>query len=327
MKRFYILSFALLFISEAVVARESTQPPSVALRNEISYVCEAMLESKKLNNDLWQLEFKLIKDIHNTSAHTITLNVKKEVFDNLAIDQNYIISYHTHRKTKVDGLKTYLPLDGGAILAKVQGADPAVFRYNKHLLKQLKSDPESIIKNPKSLIGSLMTGMQTEDPKIQEFFVRELVNWRGLINNLTPLDASRLLDIYNDPDISEGSLIAFLEIRPEFHQLLGTKALYPKVMGLLGSVPVNLDPSSDTPDLIFTALNFLIHHDLGNWDIYSRWLLCNNPSITEKALNKLHQLNPDKTIQLVSSRLNTTLLNDASRRVLNRYNRKHNKVD
>lgn len=324
MTRLLILTLVFLSTCPLSYAREFTKPPSIALRTEISYVNVVKLIAKThTEKGTWQLEFENLTDIHNTSEKNFSIMVDSKLADTLAVKEQYIIAYHTHRKTKVDGLSTHLPLKGGPRFAQVQGANPAVFRHNELLLEQIKSNPQKDIKNPHKLIEKILNGMQSQDPKVQEFFVRELTNWLDLPAELTTSDAANILMVFNSPNISAGSLIALLEIRPQLHQLLDVNKMAPKISQLLATLPVNLDLDSELPGLIFTALNFFIEYDLGNWDIYSRWILSNNSSITEKALLKLHQLNPNKTVEWVSLKMNNTILSDASRRVLQRYHRKH----
>jgi hypothetical protein len=167
------LLFTLLY-SHCVFAKDYTKPPSIALRNEISYVSEVLLTAKNYKNrDRWQLKFNLIKNLHNTSEKNITILVNQSLAKSLELNVHYIIAYQTHVKSKVNGITQYQAYKNGATLIKVEGANPALFRYNKNLVNQLLSKPKQAKNKPQAFIQNIINGMFESDPKIQEFFLRE----------------------------------------------------------------------------------------------------------------------------------------------------------
>ncbi len=325
MLRFIVLTALLTPSVSSVSAREFTKPPSIALRSEISYVAETVLTNKKYlkKSKQWQLNFLLLHDIHNQSQKTIQILVDNDLASSLSSKEKYIIAYRTHRKTKIDGITRYLPLENGPVPMSVQGAEPAIFRSHEQLKKQMATNPQMAQSNPKQLIQNILTGINNEDPKIQEFFIRELINWNGLPAQLNPNQLEQLLNVFLDSSVSSGTLTAFLENRQDFHSALGVKEMAPKVTEMLTHIPINLSSESTTPTLIYEALNFLKSHKLGTWDIYQRWTRSNNPSITELALLQLHQICPEKTLQLAKSRLTESLVSNTSRRILKRYVQKY----
>lgn len=310
----------LLLITHVVTARDFTKPTSIALRTEISYVTEAtLIEKKHLEAKKWQLKFNMVSEIHNTSPEVLNILVKADLAHSLAINFNYIIAYQTHQKTKVNGLVEYHLLANGPTLMKVEGANPAIFRSNQQLKKQFLIDPKLAQNDPKKLINTIMAGMKAKDPKIQEFFVRELINWVGLPDHLTDTDHQQLLALFNSTESSVGTLVALLENRTALHQAMGIEKMSSKVLSLLRVLPTQMEADSGLPAMVLQALNFSQEHAIGDWHIYSRWIRSNIPSITEKALLALHAINTDKTIDLVKDRNKETHLSDSSRRVLTRY--------
>ncbi len=325
MTRIITLSLMLLF-TYVSYARDFTKPTSIALRSEISFVTKATLTEKKfVDADEWQLTFKIIEDIHNKSPSEITTLVQTNLAMSLAIDVNYIIAYATSRKTKVKGVTRYLPLDNGPTLMRVEGGNPAIYRYDERIKQQLVTDPKLAKTDPNRLIEMIMAGIQASDPKIQEFFVRELINWIGLPERLNQNQLKYLLSVFNSNESSIGTLTALLENRPDFHQLLGVKNMTAQVINLLKILPIHTEADSEVPGLVLQALNFSVKYKTGTWDIYSRWTRSNVPSITEKALLALSEINQEHTIKLAQERLNETHLSDTSRRVLLRYVMNKNK--
>ena len=310
----------LLIFSDLVIAKDFTKPPSIALRNEISFVSEMTLESKKHTEaDKWQLSFSLVNNLHNKSKKQLLIFVPRKLAQSLELNMGYIVAYQTHKKTKVEGLKKYIAYKNGAKLLKVEGANPAIFRTNKLLVAQLQSIPEQAKTNPHEFINKIINGMYEKDPKVQEFFVRELVNWVGLHQHVSRKNYVRLSKIFNSNTATIDMITAVLGSRPSFHKFIGVKALGKKAISLLNNYPLDLDPLSGQPSLISQALTYTALYKLGGWELYSRWLGCNIPSITEKALLILNKLDPIKTKELVEIRLLDTQLSDPSRRVLKRY--------
>lgn len=325
MTKIFTLSLMLMFTYVAT-ARDFTKPTSIALRSEVSFVAEATLTEKKfVDADEWLLTFKVIEDIHNKSPSEITTLVQTNLAMSLAVDVNYVIAYETSRKTKVKGVARYLPLKNGPTLMRVEGGNPAIYRSDKRIKQQLLTDPKLAKTDPNQFIEMIMAGIQASDPKIQEFFIRELINWIGLPEHLSQAQLKSLLSVFNSNESSIGTFTALLENRPNFHQSLGIKNMTPQVINFLETLPIQTVPDSDIPGLILQALNFSIKYKTGTWDIYSRWTRSNVPSITEKALLALSDINQEHAIKLAQERLNETHLSDTSRRVLLRYVMNKNK--
>ncbi len=317
MHKFFLF---ILISSNLVFARDYTKPPSIALRNEISFVSEVTLISKKyLEADKWILNFTLSKDLYNESQKEISISDSRKLAKSLELNVKYIIAYQTHKKNKVNGLIKYLPYDNGPVLLRVEGANPAIFRQNKLLISQLQSSPEQAKSHPQAFIANIITGMFEQDPKIREFFVRELINWANLQKDISNDDYIQLAKVFNSSDATIDTMTAFLENRPRLHSSIGVQKLKVKVINLINSFPIDLDPLTNHPSLILHALSFSDSYKLGNWDLYSRWIQSNIPSITEKSLLILNKLDPNNTIKLVKIRLTDTNLDDSSRRVLNRF--------
>ena len=260
-----------------------------------------------------------MSDIHNISHDEITITVNSELASNLATDVNYIIAYQTHHKTKVNGIKKYKTMPNGPTIIEVDGANPAIFKANTKIKKQLQTDPQTALSNPKLLLESIMTGTQESDPKIQEFFVRELINWSDLHPHISAIELQHLADIFNSPDITVGSMTAILENRPGLNSTVLINNISTKVTDLLRTIPVDLDANTEWPTLLMRAMEFSAKNLSGNWEVYSRWTKSSIPILVEIALAQLEKINPAKTVGLVNRRLADTLLNDASRRLLTRY--------
>lgn len=309
-----------LIISNIVVGRDFTKPPSVALRTELSYVCEVLLTSKKIvMPDKMMLSFILSKNLHNHSANEINILVTSSIAQNLALDVKYIISYQKLRKTKINGIVKYIPNIGGLFFINVEGANPAIFRTNELLIKQLTSSPQIAQSNPDLLIKDIFKGMLEKDPKIQEFFVRELINWDVLHKNLDQENFQQLYEIYNSTDATLGTMTAILEPRPFIHKALGHIKIAEKVLNILKYSPVNIDAASQKPTLILQALKFVSGDKPPNWNILSRWTRSNIPTITEQVLLMMEKIDSIKAVQFAKSRILDTSLSDASRRVLIRF--------
>jgi|GEM_PF-3063445 len=315
--RFFLLA---LLSTSVVVAREHTNPPSIALRTETSFVSEVTLASKNyVEQNQWNLKFVLQSNLHNTSKDEITLTVPGKLAKNLVTNVKYIIAYQTHRKFKENGSVKFEMYADGPRLIRVEGANPAIFRLNDKLKSQLQSTPGLLKSEPLLFIQSIMRGIAEDDPKIQEFFVRELINWDGLHAKLSDQDWNQLFEVFNSSDVSVGSITALLENRSVVHNSIGVDRMGTKVVQWLENWSVDMDAASDTPNMVLTALNFAQANQLSEWPLYSRWTRSNIPSVAEKALLILDQLNAPKTKELAMKRMQETMLSDESRRVLGRY--------
>lgn len=321
-KRLLLLFLISAFFS--ATAREYTQPPGIALRNPLAYIVLAQLKTiTAAENQKWNLVFDKINDLHNSYESELSFKVDRQLAQALQAEQNYVIAFQTHRITKKEGIKKYIPFKEGPSFISVQGADPAIFIENEQLIKQLKADPKLATTKPELLIKDIMSGMAQDDPKIKEFFIRELINWNGLPSALSQNDLNFLNGVLLDTELSAGALTAFFENRPEFHQALGLENLLNRAKNLLANTPVNQNDGGQISTLIYTALHLLKVHEAGEYNLFSRWLVSDNPAITELALLQMHELNPSATLQTVQQKLNHTLIHDASRRVLVRYVKKY----
>jgi len=314
------LLLLLLILTNLVFAKDYITPPSIGLRTEVSYVSQMTLNSiKHIEADKWHLSFSLISNIHNESAQEVTILVSRKLAQSLELKVDYVVAYLTHYKTKIMGQKKYLPNTNGAVLMETYGANPAIFRFNKKLVSQLQTYPKHAKANPQKFIDTIINGMFEKDPKIQEFFVRELLNWIDLHQHLSKEHYVRLLKIYNSNTATDDTIAAFLGSSNSFQRSVGVKSLKNKAINILNNFSLDLNPFNNQPSMIYNALLFLEMNDLGNWELYSRWMHCNIPSITEKAILNLKKIDANKTNKLIKSRLQDTLLKDTSRRVLKRF--------
>lgn len=317
MFKFFI--FIIFFIHSAS-AKDFTKPPSVKLRNEVSFVSEVTLQKKQTQSPgKTLLKFTLLKDLHNKSDNSINISVQSSLAKTLSVNENYIIAYQKVRKSKVRGLKTYIPNENGPFLMNVEGANPAIFRSNPLLIKQLLSSPSMERTNPQKLINDIFTGLSQKDPKIKDFFIRELINWDALHQHLEKKHFEKLLAIYNDLDAPIGLRIALLEPRQLIHQAIGREKFEPIVFNILKYYPVNMDTSSQIPTLVLQALRFIEKNDSIDSNMISRWTRSNASSIAEHALLMLDKSNPSQALESAKDRLENTQIHDTTRRTLTRF--------
>jgi hypothetical protein len=313
--------FLLLFIMfvNIGIGRDFTKPPSVALRTEFSYVSVVQLSSKKSLTKGFELNFSLLNDLFNRSNQKIIIVVDKKLESTLEPNKDYIIAYQRFKKTKIEGIPRIVSMPNGPSLLNVEGASPAIFSNNALLAKQLKINPDIAKKDPQLLIDIIFKGISEEDPKIQEFFVRELINWGVIQKNLSRDNFKSLYDVFTSINATPGTLIALLEARANIHKGMSVKKMQLKVKNVLDNIPVNLDQSSETPTLIMRSLDFLKRNNLGDQKIYSRWVRCNIPTISELALLSLSKIDLNKALELANKVIEDSSINSATRRVLKRF--------
>jgi hypothetical protein len=313
------LLFALILFSNFSLAKEYTKPPSVALRTEASYVTSVVLNSKKKFNDEVKLKFLLIKNLYNESDKNIDIIVSNEFAKSLETNVNYIIAYEKLRQVKVNGLKKYIKIENGPRLIDVEGASPALFRNNELLVQQLTNSPEIAKSDPNILIETIFNGIDQKDPKIKEFFVREIINWSQIHTHLSKQNYQTLFNVLISADSTVNMKIAVLEGRTELHANIGIEKISNIVLNLLNNFPVQLDAFSDNPTLILEALNFVKANKLQSWDTIRRWTRSNIPTISEKALNILDTIDSNKTQAFIKHLIFETSLSEPTRRVIKRY--------
>jgi len=147
--RLFGLFFLVLSITTSIEARQTTLPPSIALRTEVSYVSIVLLEAlTKATNNSIDLSFLLVEDIHNTADTVTVVNVAASLADQLKKGAEYVIAYEKVTKLRDNESKFYSPLAGGPQLMRVEGAYPAIFLRNKPLIERLKSNPQQAQSDP-----------------------------------------------------------------------------------------------------------------------------------------------------------------------------------
>lgn len=313
----------LLLFCNPLLSRDYSKPPSLALRNEVSFVSQVTLDSIQKNDSGYlSLHVSPINDIHNQSTNKIVIRVSEAIAKNLKAGNQYIIAYQTHHKVKENGISKFKPNTNGAKLMNVDGAKPAIFKSNKKLLKQFENSPQMAQSKPQEFIENIILGMQETDDKIQDFFVRELINWPSLHPHITKYQFKKLLQIFNTQDLSIASLTAFLETQKNFKNSLGIESMSIKINNQLMSFPVQLEASSQYPSFVLQALKFLQENNFYDRSVISRWLETNIPSITEKALLILNQYEPQYTVELVNKILLKSKINKTSKNVLKRFRKK-----
>jgi hypothetical protein len=315
MKIKYILFIIFLF-SFPTHSRDMTKPPSIGLRTEVSYLSVVTLVNKeKDNTEITQLKFNLIKNIHNKSKAEVVIDVLPELARKLSVKTDYIIAYYKLKKTRVGELKKYIPLLNGPQLLSIEGANPAIFRYNPLLIEHFFLSPSLAKSDPQVLIQSIFKGLLSDDSKIQEFFVREIINWTTLHQHLKSVHFEQLYSAFISPNGSVGTRVAILEGRSKLHKAIGIERLGQKVIEILYGTPVNLDMDSESPTLILQGLKFLDENKLGNWDNISRWAKTNVPTLSERSLLMLAKIDSKKSLELAKNRLLDTFIDEPSRRV------------
>lgn len=309
-----------LWLSQALHARETTLPPSVALRTEVSYVNIALLESSTRVDEQWvSLRFNLIKDLHNSAEPVTDIRVVTTLAAQLEIGAEYVIAYEALRKIRDNEAKQYVPLSNGPELIRVQGAYPAIFRRNERLIERLTSDPQQAASDPDSLIQTIFSGIVDDDPSIKTFFVREIVNWNGLYPHLNAEHYSALFAALVSPNASTGTKTAVFELREPLHRGIGIERVGEQARGVLRYMSVNMDPLGEEPGLILNALLFLDSYQLtADWDTLGRWTWTNIPTIAERAFLMLKRLDEPRAQALVQRRLKDSLLHTATRRMFER---------
>ncbi len=310
----------IIIVIQSVSAKDFTKPPSVKLRNEVSFVSEVVLKSKhKKPAGKTLLEFTLIKDLHNQSDKSINITTQSDLAKSLSLNENFIIAYQKVRKTKVRGLKTYIADENGPFLLNVEGATPAIFRSHPLLIKQLQSSPSMATTDPKKVINDIFIGLAEKDPKVKDFFVRELINWDALHKHLEKEHFQKLLAAYQAFDAPLGLRIALLEPRPQIHQAIGKDKFKPIVLNILKYYPVHMNTSGQVPTLILQALRFIEASDSLDIDMISRWTQSNASSVAEHALLMIDKAHPSQALEIAKQQLLNTHLHDTTRRTLIRF--------
>ena len=320
----YLLSF-ILFLTLSSHARDMTKPPSIGLRTEVSYLSVVTLVNKETyNKNKIKLTFSLVKNIHNQSEPEVLIDVAPELANNLSINVEYIIAYYNLKKTRVGEIKKYIPLLNGPQLLSIEGANPAIFKNDPILINQFALSPSLAKKDPQILIQAIFKGLLSDDPKIKEFFVREIINWTSLHQHLKAEHFEQLYSAFISPNGSTGTRVAILEGRSKLHNAIGIERIGKKAIEILYGAPVNLDMNSELPTLILQALKFLDDNKLGSWNDISRWAKTNVPTLSERSLIMLDKIDANKTLELAKSRLLDTYLDEPSRRVIIRFIKSHN---
>ncbi len=315
----YVL-LSVLLMAPQLQARQTTLPPSVALRTEVSYVNIALLEAiVPAQSAAAMLSFRLIRDLHNSAEPVTRIAVSSALADSLETGVEYIIAYETVRKVRDNESKRYLALPEGPQLMQVQGAYPAIFRRHAALVERLTNSPQLAQTDPDGLIKSIFAGMREDDPAIKSFFVREIVNWNALYPHLSTRHYDDLYAALISANANPGTRTAILELREPLHTGIGVARIGAQARNLLLQMPVDLDPVSQQPTLVLNALLFMQTYQLADWDSVSRWTRATVPTIAERAVLILNAMDSERARLLARQRLSESLLPGAARRVLLRF--------
>lgn len=314
------LFWVVLIMAPLVNAATTVLPPSVALRTEVSYVSVVLLTSiTAVDGDLTDLSFQLIENLHNDSSENISIKVPNFLAAQLEIDAEYVIAYETVKKIRDNESKRYVFLSDGPKLMRVQGAYPAIFKRDASLIKQLTRSPALTEPNIQAFISDIFAGMETDDPGLKSFFVREIVNWPALHKYLTQQHYQKLYTALISPNANAGAKTAILEFRTNLHKGIGIERIGEHAASIIGNQSVILDPLGENSALVLHALRFLEQYEMSDWDMISRWTRTNIPTIAEQALLILKAIDGPRLQALAQQRLSETLMSESTRRVLKRF--------
>ncbi len=318
--RFAIAALAACLLINSTYAAKAAPPPSVALRTEVSYVNIVLLESvNHTQNGSAQLNVELLEDLHNHAQPRIVINATPGLAAQLEVGSEYVVAYYSVKKIRDNELKHYQPLSDGPELMHVDGAYPAIFKRNAHLIQQLTSSPELAQSDPDTLIQNIFSGMAATDPVIKAFFVREIINWDALHSSLKTKHYQSLYQALISPNATPDTVSALLESRENLHSAIGVKRIGAQAHSILQGMSVNLDINGQEPTMVLNALIFAESHQLADWHTISRWTRANIPTLAERALLLLASLDADKALELARQRVTETRLNQATRRAVQRF--------
>jgi len=323
------LSFMLLvcvLAHSVVFARPGTQPPSVALRTELSHVLVVELAAVDQHSGDVIAVFTPLRALHNSEdAEQISLAIPAPAMPMLKPGQRYIIAYQKQRRVGKGEPRRYEPFPDGPVLLTEQGASPALFPYHEQLEQSLSVDPVAAADDPAALIAHIKSGLDLPALAHKRFYLRELINWTALHDDLTDADIAALRDVFTAPWLASDMLAAFFEPRSVLQQMLGEQLLTEQALTTLAGSSVQVDFLSAQPYLLLQMLAYLdtaASETVATADL-ARWLYSNHHVVAERALLLLAKVDTAYAVSQARQATLSASLPVAVQQTLQRFLRHH----
>ena len=317
-----LVALLLLLVQTAAMARPSTQPPSVALRTALSHVLVADLAAVQEQAGTTVAMFTPVRALHNSEdAAELELAIPPQLRPMLKPGQRYVIAYQKQRRVGKGEPRRYEPFPEGPVLLTEQGANPALLPYHAQLERSLSADPASAAEDPAQLIAHIQAGLALPELALKRFYLRELINWTALHDDLTADDFKRLREVFAAPWLDAEMLAAFYEARPLLQQKLGLEMLTQRALNILAGSPVQLDLLSAQPYLLLEIMRFFGSEQvsLPALPLLARWLYSNHHLVAEKALLLMAGDNPEAAAELAQQALQSSALGIEGRRIMQQF--------
>jgi len=304
------------------MARSLTQPPSVALRTELSFVTVIDLVVIEEQADHLTAIFTPVRSLHNEEVVAqLRLTIPDSAQAMLQVGERYIAGYQKKRRMGKGEPRRYETFPDGPILLVAHGTKPALFPYHERLEQSLTADPAAAAADPAALITHIWSGLDLPTLAHKRFYLRELINWTALHDDLTDADIAALRDVFTAPWLASDMLAAFYEFRPLLQNQLGLDRLRGRANFVLAGSTVQLDPLSAQPYLLQQILRFLGSDQTPppNTDVLTRWVYSNHHLVAEKAILLMAEESPETAIDIAHQALQSNALPVAVQRVLEQF--------
>ena len=310
-----LLIIGLFNISFNAFSRPTLGPPSIQLRSNLANIIVSEYIGKDANS---KLQFKKIKDLHNEEPENIvTINTNQDYDAQLTIGKTYIIAYISWYATE-QPRKVYKRPEG-AVFQNITGAQPSIYKYSKSVEKLITWDIDKTLTSPKEMLPIIMNAIDNQDQQIQDFFITEIITRKNIHKWMKKEDFEKVFQVMKSPLTS-----------PKVRQFVIREALFLKseisddrycqvLKDILMHTSTQMNPTSYTASMI--RATFANIADCENFkqtelDSVSRWVLSNNRSVIESALETINKLQPQLTKSVIDQALDQTLLLKATKETL-----------
>ncbi|GAB4198473.1 MAG: hypothetical protein Tsb002_33410 [Wenzhouxiangellaceae bacterium] len=304
--------------SHVAQARPELGPPSIKLRSNIANVVVATLAGE---TDEGRMAFDKVSDLHNEAPQRIVIDGAEHWRDQLMVGKTYVLGFISWQRQRHP--KVLKPRPGGPVLMNLPGASPAIYQDHPGVRRLLSWPLDEAQYSPEAMLPVIMSGLDSGDWQLQEFFLTELVTREPLHAHLTPEQRQRVAAMAADASVSPEARQLLLDLGDFLGEALTAQQRLGIARELIASQPLIQDPASDYPSLVRTALFTLEQQgDPTDVPVLSRWLRCEHTGLVEAALDAMQALDVVQLPGIISRQLDDTLISQPRRQALQSYQRR-----
>ena len=275
----------LLICSLTANARPELGPPSIKLRSNMANIVLAEFMHHAEDGDLI---LKKVEDIHNQADDRIRVRALPNAETSLAKGNRYVVAYVNWQVQRFP--RTVKPRRDGAVIIHLPGASPALFPADDKLITLLQWEMEASLQSPPAMLPIILSGMNSKDAALRDFFTTELVTRATLHELLTAAQTAEILKHLADPDYPPTSRQLMLG-NVEFANNVLTASQRLKVASeIVRDEPVHLASGSNRTGMVNAALDVLQQVEGDNHaELARRWLLADQSGLIESAAEVIYR--------------------------------------